>query len=380
MAAASIGERFDPGRNALNFLRLCFALLVIFSHSIILGGYRSETLWGHGTLGDIAVDAFFAVSGFLIAASATRNGALRYLWQRFLRIFPAFWVCLVVTALLVAPIGWVAEGRSLSSYWSAPAGPIHYVVVNWFLRMHTYDIAGTPRHVPYPSAWDGSLWTLFYEFYCYLMVAFLAATTIIRRRALVLVLWGSSMAVAIGAAAAGIPTFEDKPSYDLIRFVPIFFAGVVLWLYRDVIPDSRTLFLAAAAVFVGGTFLRNPEVLAGPPLAYLCLWASIHLPGKTIGSKYDISYGTYIYGFIVAQVLAVWHVYRWGYLPFTFLTVVVTLAIAAISCVAVERPALRLKRLRLGHRPVALDPSPAAAFGRAVSPDKPTVSSGFSGA
>ncbi len=380
MAAAPIGERFDPGRNALNFLRLCFALLVIVSHSIVLGGYRSETLWGHGTLGDIAVDAFFAVSGFLIAASATRNGALRYLWQRFLRIFPAFWVCLLVTALLVAPIGWVAEGRSLSSYWSAPAGPIHYVVVNWFLRMHTYGIAGTPRHVPYPSAWDGSLWTLFYEFYCYLMVAFLAATTIIRRRALVLVFWGSSMAVAVGAAAVGIPTFEDKPSYNLIRFVPIFFAGVVLWLYRDVVPDSRALFLAAAALFVGGTFLRNPEVLAGPPLAYLCLWASIHLPGKTIGSKYDISYGTYIYGFIVAQVLAVWHVYRWGYLPFTLLTVVVTLAIAAISCVAVERPALRLKRLTLRHRPVVLDPSPAVAFGRAVAPDKPTLSSGFGGA
>src|SRR5271166_3036519 len=108
---------------------------------------------GHGTLGDIAVDAFFAVSGFLIAASASRNSVPRYLWQRFLRIFPAFWVCLLVTAFLIAPIGWVAEDRSLSSYWSAPAGPIHYVVVNWFLRMHAYGIAGTPRLVPYPNAW-----------------------------------------------------------------------------------------------------------------------------------------------------------------------------------------------------------------------------------
>src|SRR5664280_1690954 len=250
MNAASIGENFDPRRNALNFLRLCFALLVIFSHSIVLGGYRSETLWGHGTLGDIAVDAFFAVSGFLIAASASRNDVLRYLWQRFLRIFPAFWVCLLVTAFLIAPIGWVAQGRPLGAYWSAPAGPIHYVVVNWFLRIHAYGIAGTPRQVPYPNAWDGSLWTLFYEFYCYLMVAFLAATTIIRRRALVLVLWGASCAVAIGAAAVGIPTFEDRPSYNLIRFVPIFFAGVVLWLYRDVVPDSSVLFAACVALFV----------------------------------------------------------------------------------------------------------------------------------
>jgi peptidoglycan/LPS O-acetylase OafA/YrhL len=379
MAAASIGEKFDPRRNALNLLRLCFALLVIVSHSIILGGYRSESLWGHGTLGDIAVDAFFAVSGFLIAASASRTDVLRYLWQRFLRIFPAFWVCLVVTAFLIAPIGWVTEGRSLSSYWSAPAGPFHYVVVNWFLRMHAYGIAGTPRHIPYPDAWDGSLWTLFYEFYCYLMVAFLAATTILRRRTFVLVLWGSSMAVALGAAAAGIPTFEDRPSDNLIRFVPIFFSGVVLWLYRDVIPDSKALVILAAALFVGGTFLRNPEVVAGPPLAYLCLWASIHLPGKTIGSKYDISYGTYIYGFIVAQVLALWHVYRWGYLPFTLLTVIITLAMAAISCVAVEHPALRLKSLTVRRRPVTLDPSSAVAFGPTVTSDKSSVASGFRG-
>jgi peptidoglycan/LPS O-acetylase OafA/YrhL len=367
MNAASIGEQFDPKRNALNLLRLCFALLVIFSHSIVLGGYRSEALWGHGTLGDIAVDAFFAISGFLIAASASRNDVLRYLWQRFLRIFPAFWVCLLVTAFLIAPIGWIAEGRSLGAYWSAPAGPIHYVFVNWFLRMHAYGIAGTPGHVPYPNAWDGSLWTLFYEFYCYLMVAFLAATTILRRRALVLVLWGSSLAVAAGAAAVGIPTFEDRFSYDLIRFVPIFLAGVVLWLYRDVVPDSRVLFVASAALFVTGTFLRNPEVLSGPPLAYLCVWTSIHLPGKTVGSKYDISYGTYIYGFIVAQVMAVWRVDRWGYLPFTLLTVGITLALALISCVAIERPALRLKRLNVGRHPVPLDPTPAAALGGAVS-------------
>ena len=216
-----------------------------------------------------------------------------------------------MTAFLIAPIGWVAEGGSLGGYWSAPAGPIHYVVVDWFLRMHAYGIVGTPCHVPFPNAWDGSLWTLFYEFYCYLLVAFLAATTILRDA--FVRFCGDPIGRGPGAAALGIPTFEDRSSYDLIRFVPIFLAGVVLWVYRDVVPDSRVLFVVSAALFVAGTFLRNPEVLSGPPLAYICVWASIHLPGKTIGSKYDISYGTYIYGFIVAQVMAVWHVDHWGY-------------------------------------------------------------------
>ena len=88
-----------------------FALLVIFSHSLTLGGYRSETLWGHGTLGDYAVDGFFAVSGFLITGSATRNHVVRYLWQRALRILPGFWVCLLITAIVAGPIAWLSEGH-----------------------------------------------------------------------------------------------------------------------------------------------------------------------------------------------------------------------------------------------------------------------------
>jgi peptidoglycan/LPS O-acetylase OafA/YrhL len=341
----SLGQTFDPRHNALNLLRLFFALLVILSHSIILGGYRSEVLWGHTTLGDIAVDGFFALSGFLIAASALRNNVVRYLWQRFLRIFPAFWVCLLITAVVAAPIGWLARGKSLRSYWAADAGPGHYITANFLLKMREYAIAGTPTHVPYPLAWDGSLWTLWYEFLCYLVVAALAVTTLLRRRRVVLALWAVSWVLALGLAVSGVLTTllpHSEALRSLVRFIPIFFAGAVLWLYRDKIPDSRVFFVVALLLFVAGTFLKNPDVL-GPMLAYVCVWASIHLPGKRIGAKYDISYGTYIYAFLVAQVLAIWHAYRWGYFPFTLLTTVVTLVLAGLSCVLIEQPALRFK-------------------------------------
>ena len=104
-----------------------------------------------------------------------------------------------------------------------------------------------------------------------------------------------------------------------------------------------------------GTFLPKPDLLA-PLLAYVCIWASIHMPGKAIGSRYDISYGVYIYAFFVAQIFAVWRVNDWGYFPFTVLTTLVTLVLAGLSCVFVEQPALRLKRWtpsiiqRLTHR------------------------------
>jgi peptidoglycan/LPS O-acetylase OafA/YrhL len=348
----TIGQNFNPRSNALNLLRLMFAIMVIFSHSLFLGGFRREVLWGHGSLGDFAVDAFFAVSGFLITSSAARTNVLRYLWQRVLRIFPAFWACLLLTCVVAGPIAWVAARKPLHSYWSAPGGPFHYFAADWLLNMKTYVIAGTPQRVPYPGAWDGSLWTLRWEFACYLMVAALAVTTLLRRRRIVLVLWAFSWTAALGAAADGIPIYTDTFSHDLVRFVPIFFAGSVLWLYKDKIPDSRLTFTAALVAAVGGSFLRNPDVLSGPPLAYVCIWAAIHLPGKKVGVRHDISYGIYIYAFIVGQVLAVWKVYRLGYVTYTLLTLLLTLVLASLSCVAVEQPALRLKRLspRYGRR------------------------------
>jgi peptidoglycan/LPS O-acetylase OafA/YrhL len=149
----------------------------------------------------------------------------------------------------------------------------------------------------------------------------------------------------------------------MVRFVPIFYAGAILWLYRSMVPDSRLLLSASIGVFVVGTFLRNSDVLSGPPLAYISVWAGAHLPGKSIGAKYDISYRTYVYAFVVGQVLAIRHLYHWGYAPFTLLTVALTLVIASGSRICVERPALRLKRWTPGRFGAPSEPVPKAALG-----------------
>lgn len=100
-----IGEAFSSRHNSLNFIRLLFCLMVIFSHTIVLGGFGNEWIFGNRTtMGDFAVTGFFCLSGFLIAGSATRNRVGRYLWQRFLRIMPAYWLCLIVTAFVIGAL------------------------------------------------------------------------------------------------------------------------------------------------------------------------------------------------------------------------------------------------------------------------------------
>jgi len=67
----SLDKLFDSKNNSLTFLRLFLTILVIVSHSYLLGNFGHEPLhdWSYEKkiLGNIAVDSFFALSGFLIS-------------------------------------------------------------------------------------------------------------------------------------------------------------------------------------------------------------------------------------------------------------------------------------------------------------------------
>ena len=63
-----------------------------------------------------------------------------------IRVLAAFWVCVILTALLFAPPAVLVRGRGFPEGFSTdPAG---YIFNNSFLRMNQYDIAGTPLSVP----------------------------------------------------------------------------------------------------------------------------------------------------------------------------------------------------------------------------------------
>ena len=58
----------------------------------------------------------------------------------------------------------------------APLGPLDYLRQNFWLRIDQRGIANTLKGVPFGPAWNGSLWSLFYEFLCYLMLAVFAVS------------------------------------------------------------------------------------------------------------------------------------------------------------------------------------------------------------
>ncbi len=358
----TIGETFDSRRNSLNFLRVCLSLLVVLSHSFA-GGFVDPLLLNHTTVGDIAVYGFFGISGYLIASSASHNSLGRYLWQRFLRIFPGFWVCLIVTGALFGVVAWFHEPHPhcpafASCYIGSPTGPFQYLYHDLLLRMNQQTIALTPGAVPWPFTWNVPLWTLFYEFMCYLILGAFAVSGLLRRRGLVALLTAGLWAIEVIVGLASLNLGQG--TWAMLTLAPIFLTGTLLYLYRDKVPDSGILAMGCATVFLaspwlpfGGPFtvFRNiisaPQVL-GPFIAYPLFWLGIHLPFHKIGARNDYSYGIYIYAFLVQQILALWHVQRWGYIAYMTLSVVFTVPFAVASWWLVEKNALKLKKFSPG--------------------------------
>ncbi|TNM65682.1 acyltransferase [Aliirhizobium smilacinae] len=95
-------------KNKFNLVRFVFATTVILTHSyVIYDGHADRDilhrLTGSLSLGEIAVDGFFIVSGFLITGSYLQSkSALHYFQKRVLRIYPAYLVCYLICITLVA--------------------------------------------------------------------------------------------------------------------------------------------------------------------------------------------------------------------------------------------------------------------------------------
>ena len=372
---ATLAEALDPRNNALNFLRLVLATLVIFAHAAVLGGW-GELSQRVSFLSGVAVDGFFAISGFLIARSWNRSRSwARYLWHRFLRIFPAFWVCLAVTALVFGPtLTWLNAG-GLSGFWSEPGGPFSYIAHRVLLIALPQDeaMALGLQGLHYQS-WNGSLWTLYYEFLCYLVLGLLGSLGLLAKRrrrwvlAALVAVWLLAMLRGF-APGVGASIFDTVRVQSFIRFSLMFLAGTVLHLFSERVLMSGCLaVLALASVAASLWLVPDYRATGGLPLAYLVLWCGVRLPIR-IGLRTDISYGMYIYAFPTQQLLVSVGAASLGWLGYAALGAVATVPLALLSWYAVERPALRLKNWSPGASEIPEDiGEPSAAQGNAALP------------
>jgi len=356
----------DSRTNSLNLIRLVLALMVLFAHGFYIAGAGSGPGFRGESLGGWAVLGFFTISGFLITASRFAKSFGAYLLHRVARIFPAFLVCLVVTAGVAAPIAYWSEHRDFTGFFSTGTSPIGYILSNALLKVNAQDVAGTPGAVPYPGTWNGSLWTLWFEFCCYLIVGVLILLPVVRRRR-----WIVTVAFAVSVVVWAnidrlLPHLGGNVDLELLaRLAPPFLGGAVVQTVIRRVPLQAARAMAAA-VLAGASvwFIQGwGAQLAAPLITYALLWLSTVLPSPAMIRRHDISYGAYIYAFPVQQLLTYAGAHRLGVYAFDVLAVVATAVPAALSWRFIERPVMRWARRagRRSTRPSGSDPPPMSA-------------------
>lgn len=340
--------------NNFNFIRAVAALAVLVSHAYpIAWGSRTvqplEVELGlHGGLGTLAVIVFFIVSGYFITQSALRSASPFDFWTaRVLRIYPGLFLSLSLTALLGVGVSTLGIAAYFSSH-----GTYSYVPSGMSLLWVQYELPGAFTSNPFPELVNGSLWTLFYEVLCYVMVSVLAVFGILQNRtarvgffAVYLVLYVvAKLMLLTGVFPAWVSRGAINFLGHLLDLSPAFVIGMLFYVYRERLP----LNLAICAVLVLCTVVSANMPFHRELLLFSVAFCTFNIGFRSLQVLYpfnnlgDYSYGIYIYAFPIEQVVA--YLFK-GIPPLGIIAIAtpLTIAVSAASWHTIEAPALSLR-------------------------------------
>ena len=329
--------------NNLNLMRFLAAVGVIYGHAFGVPGRDPiepiHRVFGLGA-GDLGVDTFFFISGFLICKSFLSRSLPEYAWARFVRIFPGLWVS---SLFLVLVAGLFFSTLPALQFWSRPS-TLSYLLHN-FTMLPGF---GAQQELPHAidtkiELFNAPLWTLPHELQMYMLLAAIGLIGGLKR---------PFIAAAVSAVGAGSVIARKLFGVHLLdidraRFLFFFFAGATAYLTRKHIALSlRGLFaclgLIILAVAVTGRFDLRQGALA-VTLPYLLLWLA-YVPGgflRRFNELGDYSYGIYVYAFPIQVVLFGTQVGA-ASIPNFLLATLIVLPIAIASWHLLEKQALRL--------------------------------------
>jgi peptidoglycan/LPS O-acetylase OafA/YrhL len=355
--------------NNFDLLRLIAAFQVVLVHGL---GHTGLLETYRGVLGPFftvlehfpGVPVFFVMSGFLIAMSWDRSkrGARHFFWKRWLRIYPGLFASFMVTLLIL-----FLAGHLTAAFASSPtfAGWVAgQLTVVQFFNPAEFRSFGT-------GVANAALWTIGVELQFYLCIPVLFFTLLNRRVSRVRKRVGIGL-LFMGSAAAFIWMQSAINSASNFHYVStgfkllhntilphlwMFLIGVVAYFKRDLVNDWLSdRFVPWFVIYLGVVVARLSLPISLSPLAdgiwLVCEQSLLGL--VTISAAFsarnlshrllrgrDISYGVYIYHYLVINVLVEVGFMTTGWsVPVVF---VLSGMVAYLSWTLVERPALALK-------------------------------------
>jgi peptidoglycan/LPS O-acetylase OafA/YrhL len=303
-------------RTANNFdaIRLCMALAVVWSHSFAI--YRgseatepiSRLLNGTYDAGKIGVLVFFVISGFLICQSYQQsNDVFRFFIKRIRRIYPGYLVATSICAFIVIPC--FAEHYHLSLMEALRTLGLNLLLKNYF----------PPSDVFGSGVINGSLWSISYEFWCYIGIAAMGSVGLFKIR------WSAPLiAVALMAVRVWLDLTGRRPGGGIIELIigwqyswfsvfPCFLAGTTLYLFREAVPRNGIVGLLGVVVLLAAAHLPvdgiHRQIVTNltfvPTVAYatICFAFSPSVKLHNAARFGDFSYGTYLYAYTIQLVI-----------------------------------------------------------------------------
>jgi len=359
----------------MGLFRLLLALSVVLAHEGLPLRWRMVN-------GDTAVQAFFIVSGFYMTLILTRKYRDRrtFFVNRFLRLFPVYWIVLAMTALWSLALiaagrsgGYPGFGAAVSDGASLSVGAKALLIatnvsmlgqdLTLFLRTNAagglafttnFADAALPlyRFELIPQAWSLSIELVFYA-----MVVWLVRWP--ARRLIMIV--AATAALRASLLAAGLPS--DPWSY---RFLPcelgLFVMGVVAYRLGTSVPPrsvSTSRLLTAGLIAFVLVFGFIPEWF--PKRTLFCLYTALVLSdvfaltevNRTDRYIGELSYPLYLVHLVVIEMVAR---LRLGVTAGRFVSIAAALALAAALHQFVQR---RVDRFRAARVPAS---TPLAAL------------------
>lgn len=324
-------------QNNFDLIRLLLALAVCLLHAHELSGVDDLSIIDTLLSGKIAIESFFVISGFLIFMSYEKSRSLaNYFEKRGRRIYPAYFVAVVLAALLLSSI----SERSLAEYFLS-SDFVRYLGFNLgFLNFVQPDLPGVFNENRL-AAVNGALWTIKIEVMFYLSVP--AIVWLCRRAGnlrILLALFVASTVYSLAmlhlyeSTGRGMYFQLEKQLPGQLRF---FIAGAALYYLLPLFERHVKWLVVVAALYFLARPLVEVEALKPVALAILVIFFALY---NYVGNfcKYgDFSYGVYILHFPIVQTMVHFGAFEANAWLALLATVSLTLAGAVLMWHGVEK-------------------------------------------
>lgn len=217
----------------LDSLRGIAALLVVLSHYTWAYDFHFKTLDDHAfhfPYGDFGVQFFFIISGFVIFMSLDNTKTIKHFAiSRFSRLYPTYWICLVITLLVIS----LFPVPTLGDY-SFKEIVLNLSMIQGYLKF---------RHI------DQVYWSLGVELIFYFIMGTLFYFNKLKQIHVYSILW---LLITILSHLFDFPLEKYINQLLILKHAPLFISGIMFYVirYKNATLLTHLIIIASFLIYI----------------------------------------------------------------------------------------------------------------------------------